>query len=413
MAATRATGGLAALAGDRNFQLLWMGQATSDFGSALTELALPLLLLGIGYTATTAGVVATVIVAVGTLGQLPMGYLADRFDRRRIMLACDALRLVVLLVITLGALAGTLPLWLVFLTVVLAHLAWAAFGPAQAKLLRDIVPRSTLTHAVAVNQARAYAAGLVAPAVSGLLLTVGRALPFAVDTVTFGVSAVCIVALRVRRAVPVAVREKFLPAVGAGWTHLRRDPFLTRSTLYCALLNLAFAQVNFVVVLGLGRRHDGPLTAGLAVALAGVLGVAGSLVAPRTQRALPLPVVLAAGPLGCALALVGAAFGATTAGLIAGFALLAFGCPVANTALSAVRMLVVPDAVYGRVLSTSAFAASALQPFAPLTAGLLVSLLPLPGVPVVIAVELAAVIAVAATVPTPAAARPQPREVPA
>ncbi|WP_163569738.1 MFS transporter [Fodinicola feengrottensis] len=79
---------------NRQFRLLWIGQALSDFGSSMTSLAVPLALLAAGYSPSAAGIIGTAMLIVGLAVRVPAGYLADRWDQRRLMLGCDLARLV-------------------------------------------------------------------------------------------------------------------------------------------------------------------------------------------------------------------------------------------------------------------------------------------------------------------------------
>src|ERR1700759_5696906 len=85
---------------NREFNLLWVSQALSDLGNAISTLAVPLLVLHLTGSAVQAGLVGTTGLSVMVLARLPAGVLVDRLDRRRILLACDAVRLVAYL--TLG-----------------------------------------------------------------------------------------------------------------------------------------------------------------------------------------------------------------------------------------------------------------------------------------------------------------------
>ncbi|MDT8913097.1 MFS transporter [Amycolatopsis sp. PS_44_ISF1] len=153
-----------------------------------------------------------------------------------------------------------LPVALALGLVVLTQAAQEVYGPAHAKLLRRIVPREQLAAAVSVNQARGYGASLIAPSAGGLLLALNPALPFAVDALTFGASALCLVLLATgRRAGPPPeeqdkkAAEPLLRQVGAGWRHLVREPFLRMSSLYFAVLNLLFSTFTYALILGIAR----------------------------------------------------------------------------------------------------------------------------------------------------------------
>src|SRR5687767_8018923 len=80
---------------NRAFNLLWGSQALSHLGSSMSGLAMPLLTLGITGSPVQAGVVGTAGALVRLACQLPAGVVTDRFERRRLMLWSDAIRLVI------------------------------------------------------------------------------------------------------------------------------------------------------------------------------------------------------------------------------------------------------------------------------------------------------------------------------
>jgi len=94
-----------ALSRDRNFTLLWVGQTLSEIGSQVTAIAMPLLVLALTGSAAKVGVARMVAFP---LVSLPAGVIADRSDRRRVMIVCAAGRLVATASVA-GALAAGRP----------------------------------------------------------------------------------------------------------------------------------------------------------------------------------------------------------------------------------------------------------------------------------------------------------------
>jgi MFS family permease len=385
-----------------DFRRLWWGQGVSELGSSAAGITMPLLMLSVGYSTAVVGGVSTVVLIVGVLAQMPAGFLADRFDQRRVMLACDLVRAGATAALVLCALLGVVPLWTVLAVTVVSQLGLSGFRPAQTRALRRVVPEPQMTTAVSVNQARGYAIGIVGPTVGGLLFTVGPALPFAVNTATFLVSALFVAALRTRlRPDPEPQAVRFLPAVGEGWRHLWHDRFLRWSTLYFTLVNFAFSALMYIVILGLAGTEGGALTVGAAVTTASVAGLLGSLVTPAVQRRAPVRVVLLIGPAVTAALLFLAARHGGVILLVTGFAVLCFVAPMCGALLTAVRMLVVPERVLGRVVGATSFLGQALQPLAPLTAGLLLAHLSRGAAVAVLGATFAATTLVGLLVPAP------------
>lgn len=98
------------LRGNRDFVALWTGQAASALGTSISSLAYPLVLLSMTGSSALAGAGAAVMAATTFLLRIPAGVVADRVDRKRLMLLCDAGRLVAVGSLGLAVLAGELHL---------------------------------------------------------------------------------------------------------------------------------------------------------------------------------------------------------------------------------------------------------------------------------------------------------------
>src|SRR3954468_13237001 len=122
---------------NREFQILWASQALSDLGNAISGLAVPLLVLSLTHSPVQAGLVGTIGLVVMVICRLPAGVLVDRMDRRRIMLACDAARLLAYLALSVVVLRGAATLPLVVAVAVIGAAASAFFGTAEHSALRS------------------------------------------------------------------------------------------------------------------------------------------------------------------------------------------------------------------------------------------------------------------------------------
>src|SRR5579885_2263106 len=159
---------------NRSFALLWTGMSVSLVGDGVLLVALAWQV----YELSNAPVALSMVGLAMTLPHVALllvgGVVGDRFDRRRVMMASDAIR--GLAVAALGALAltGHLRLWHVLVLIGLYGAATAFFGPAFDALVPDVVPADQLVQANAVDQfARPLALRMVGPALGGLLLAAG------------------------------------------------------------------------------------------------------------------------------------------------------------------------------------------------------------------------------------------------
>ena len=143
----------------REFRLLWLGQLISEAGDGLTNLTLLLLVNALtGSTAALAGMAIVLAIPPLTIG-LVAGTYVDRIDRRRIMLASDALRAVVVLGFVFVRSADGL--WLLYLLAFVQATVGTFFTPARGAVIPRVVPRAGLLSANSLAQATRVVAAVV------------------------------------------------------------------------------------------------------------------------------------------------------------------------------------------------------------------------------------------------------------
>jgi MFS family permease len=365
------------LRGNHDFRRLWIGQAASEVGSAISSLALSLLVLAVTGSASLTGLTGTLIFGTSWIMQLPAGYVADRYNRRTIMLTCDAIRGATQLILVAAILTHTVRISVILALVIVSTAAWTFFGPAQVRAIRTIITRDQIVEATAVNMARGYAADLAGPLLSGVLFTLSHVIPFLADAVSFGISAFSVTRIRsdLGTGRPAGAGGSVLAGIKEGWRYVWRHPFLRSLMLYSAGSNfVATALIFAIILIGGNRTGSGtPIGAALTVATAG--GVLGAAIAPRVRRRLTIRRILLI--TGILRVLLIASFTLTRQPVILG-TLLAFFImlsPTASTALAARRTQIVPPEILGKATSSTSFVATALQPLAPLSVGLMLAYL--------------------------------------
>ncbi|MBM9508896.1 MFS transporter [Actinacidiphila acididurans] len=397
---------------NRRFRMLWAGQVLSGFGSSMSGVALPLVLLAAGRPTTAVAVVGTAVALAGLTLRIPAGLISDRYDQRVLLIGCDLLRLVAIGTVAVWVAVRPLPLWLALGAVVVSAAATEVFKPSQFRLIRRIVTPGQIPSAISLNQARAYAADMAGPAAAGLLIGTRPAVPFAVDALSFLASAVCVAAtvrgLRPAPAVPEdapAARHAqgpgFWSRLTVGLRHVARDPFLRRSTVFFSGLTVTFTMLGSTLLLGVGRESGGARAVGWALSTAALAGLLGSLSAPYLRRLLPLPVLVATGPAVATALLVTAWLTGSTLALVAGFSAMCLLVPAINAAVVAVMATSIPEEIYGRVGTANDFVVQLLQPCAPLAAGLLLVRGSLATTALVLAACFAVLAVLALTLPAP------------
>jgi MFS family permease len=168
-----------------DFRRLWLAQSISDFGDGMTLTALLLLITTLG-ASTTALAIMSIALAVPTVTfGLVAGAIADRFDRRRIMLVSDTLRAVLVAAFVLAATIDRLPI--LYVLAFSQALVGTFFSPARGALVARVVPREGLLAANSLGQVSRIVFGLGGTAITGVVAGVtGQVWPvFLVDALTF------------------------------------------------------------------------------------------------------------------------------------------------------------------------------------------------------------------------------------
>src|SRR5207248_5349483 len=154
---------------NRDFLLLWTGQAVSVFGTRVAAIAYPLLVLSLTHSPAKVGLVSFANWIPAVLFGLPAGALVDRWDRRRVMIWCDLGRAAALASIVVALDAGVLTYPQVLAVAFCDRALGLLFGPAEVSALRHVVAPTQLARAIARNESREYSALLVGTPAGGAL----------------------------------------------------------------------------------------------------------------------------------------------------------------------------------------------------------------------------------------------------
>jgi MFS family permease len=291
-----------ALLRNRDFLLLFAGQGVSRLGDGLYAAAVAWL----AWTVThTAGAVALVTIAANapTFAVTLIGAsYADRYDRRRLMIATDLARAALVAVASLLLMLGVLDLPLLVAGVAALAAIGAPFAPARNALVPHVVPRDALLEANGLLQVAFRAAFFVGPLLLAPLLAIASmGVVLALDALTFVVSAASLAAIRIGPTRPAGARLGLREDLGAGLAALRREPdvLIVIGTFVLALVAASgFLTVGVVALVG-ARLGGGAGDFGLLLGIAGVAEVFGALVVARLPlRNLALVGVLAWALLG-------------------------------------------------------------------------------------------------------------------
>lgn len=368
----------AVLREEPQFRLLFTGQLLSVLGDRVTMLVLPFAVLSVGGGPTGVVVVSIAQFLPFVLLALPAGVLADRLDRRRIMLASDAVRFAVQLVAGVLLLTGHANVPLLAALAALFGAGDAFFQPAITGLIPATVAPERLQQANAVRGLTFSIGSIAGPAIGGLLIAfVGLGGSFLFDSATFVVSAATLILLRPRRRAETARHERqhFFADLAAGAASVRARPwvvaFLGAGAAYTVLVLPSIFVLGPVLS---GERFGGAPGWAVITAGFGVGSLAGDLLLLRWRPRFALRV--------SALALIGA----SCQGLIIGSGLgtapvavlevLAGVCVTVYFSLWETSLQEhVPDAELSRVASYDYLTSTGAMPLGSVAAGALTAVL--------------------------------------
>ncbi|MFJ6769603.1 amino acid adenylation domain-containing protein [Kitasatospora sp. NPDC091257] len=352
----------------RKFYLVAAGQTVSLIGSALTSFA-----LGVWAYQRSGRVLDYALISM--LAMLPAivaaplgGAVADRIDRRRVMLTCDAVSATATVSLVAALWSGSLALWQVGLIVGVMSLVTAFRRPAYLAAVAQLVPKPYLVQANGLANLGAGLGTLIAPLAGGALIgLVGLPWVVAVDVASFLVGVAALLWVRFPDRLFRRQKESFARTVVGGWRFLiRRRPLMIMIVFFMVENYLGTLAVTLTVPSVLS--FSGTTAVGVVTAVGGAGAVAGSLI-----------VALWGGTVRRATGMVGfvsgVGLGVVLVGLRPSVTLAAVGALVWWASMSilnahwlAIIQLKVGPELQGRVLATNQMLAVAMTPLAFLTA---------------------------------------------
>jgi MFS family permease len=356
---------------NRDFVLLQAGQLLSAAGSESVGVVYPLLVLGLTNSPAKAGFVAFVRYLPMALLSLPAGILVDRADRKRLMITADVVRAIAAGGLVAAIAADALAYWQILVVAAVEGSAWALFSPAAGAALRSVVPLGQLPDAAGVQQARTAMVSLVGPPLGGALLALGKALPFAVNAVSYLASTISLALMhtpfqeqRERDSQPLRAQ------LAEGARFLWSNAFIRTCALLYGLSNVIGPGLLLAVVVIGHSQGLSSAAIGLLLASFGAGVLAGSLLSPILRRRLSTRAVLLLELwtwTASALFLLHPDVYVLMATLIP----TAIAIPVTDSVVIGYRLAITPDRLIGRVESVRSTIALLLAPLGPLLAGVL------------------------------------------
>jgi MFS family permease len=327
---------------------------------------------------------AWLVALVGFFGMAPMfllgmvgGVLADRADRRRLLLITQAASFASVLVMAALLHTDLVSYWHAYPSVVIVGTAWALDMPSRRSMIHDMLGRDGVTNAVALDSVGMSSSLMLGPALAGAMITViGVSDGYIAVAALYLISLTLLSRLRVApvRRDPVA-RTRLLQELTVGLRYVAGQPLLRAMVLITVVMNLlSFSYVNIVPVIARDVLEVGPGLMGMLLAAPGLGSVIGAVIVASTVTIARPGRIFVAGSLltffGLALFSVSNWYGLSLAILM----MMGLGAAGFGTMQASMTMLVAHEDMRGKALGVVSLAIGA-GPFGALLIGATASLM--------------------------------------
>ena len=355
----------------RNFQLFFAGQLISLIGTWMQNVAQAWLVYRLTHSSALLG-------AVGFSSQIPVflfstlgGIVADRFERRNVVIVTQTASMLLAFVLASLTLTGFVRIWHIFVLSTLLGLVNAFDIPARQSFIVEMVGKADLMNAIALNSSMFNASRVVGPAVAGVLVaTIGEGWCFFANAISYIAVIAGLLLMRIaekRRPQPAGSP---LANVAEGFRFVLSNPPVHALLIMLGIMSLVALPFTVLMPIFADRvLHGGATALGWLMGWTGVGALAGALLlATRTElKGLSVWLAAAATGLGCFLIGFASSHHMTLSSILlvgAGFCMM-----IQMGATNTLIQSMVPDELRGRVMAVYSMMMMGMTPFGSLLAG--------------------------------------------
>lgn len=358
----------------RNFALFFSGQIVSLTGTWMQSVAQSWLVYRLTDSATMLGLVGFATMIPSFVFASFGGLLADRVDRRRILLTTQSSFMVLAFILALLTLTGAIQVWHILVLATLLGLASAFDIPTRQSFVVEMVGRDDLPNAIALNSSMFHAARMIGPAIAGLLVAAfGEGWCFLINGVSYSAVIGGLLLMKLPpRETDAEPPAPILRRLGDGWNFASRTRPIRALLVLLALVSLVGMPYATLMPIFADRiLEGGPKGLGILFACSGMGALAGSLTLAtrRDVSGLGRWVARAAMILGGSLLL----FAFSRLFWLSAVILVGVGASMVVQMASSNTLIqvMVPDELRGRVMALYSMMFMGMAPFGALLAGIL------------------------------------------
>ncbi|AJE02778.1 MFS transporter [Geobacter pickeringii] len=356
----------------RNYRLFFAGQSVSLVGTWMQQVAMSWLVYRLTGSALLLGV-------VGFASQIPTfllapvaGVLADRWNRRRLLIATQSLAMLQAALLAAAVLTGVVQVWQIIALSVVLGCVNAFDIPIRQSFVVELVGRKEdLSNAIALNSSMVNGARLVGPSIAGVLVaTVGEGVCFILNAASYLAVIAAITAMRITPARRHGARKHILHELREGFTYAFGFPPIRSILSLLAVVSLM--GMPYTVLLPVFAKEilkGGAHTFGFLMAAAGVGSLGSTLYLASRRSVVGLGRVIAAAASIFGVGVAGFALSRELPLSLACLCLSGFGAMALVASSNTILQTIVEDDKRGRVMSLFTMSFMGMTPFGSLMAG--------------------------------------------
>jgi MFS family permease len=267
------------------FRFLMFGSSISMFGSRISTIAFPMLVLRLNDSPLMTGLVAFAAIVPSVLVYIPAGVLVDRWNPRRVMLVSEFLRgaSIASVAASLAIFGRHINIWLVIFAMVSEEILEIFSTLAERRYLSGLMESDNLASRQASIEVRAHAVVLAGRSIGPFLFAWNPLSPFMADAVSFAFSVVILLVLRAPNELVRPARKlhfgQLRSDIGEGFGWLRKDRRATLTTVLMAATSLVCQALIMMFLAEAHSRQLSTIAIGVVLAASGAGGAIGSICA--------------------------------------------------------------------------------------------------------------------------------------
>lgn len=357
----------------RNYRLFFAGQSFSLIGTWMQGVAMSWLV----YRLTGSALLLGVIGFVSQIPTLPIspfaGVIADRWNRRRLLIAIQTLAMVQAFILAALVLTGNIRIWEIVALSALLGIVNSFDIPIRQSFMVEMVGKDDLANAIALNSSMFQGARLIGPALAGLLIGVtGEGVCFLINGVSYLAVICSLVAIRIAHKPRSSGSLHVLNEFREGFAYTFSFTPIRSVLLLIALVSLLGLPFSVLMpVFAKEVLNGGPHTFGFLMTASGAGSLAAALYLASRKNVLGLDRIIAMSPAFFGLSIIAFSFSRSLLLSLVILVFAGFGAMIQITSSNTIIQTVVDDDKRGRVMSLYTMAFLGMAPFGSLIVGAL------------------------------------------